>query len=176
MLQFRCVKAEGVQAKSVVVSRSCEQRHLCHFVTNGEFLDVCAQSRKRCLSASVREPCKPTRLGSQGRLQDPSHLAPTKSPTGRSTQNIAVNAQKSLLSPSHTPTHSSQQPKICRRRHDSQHQTHLTGPTSALIAHYVPCLVSRDRGPMSLFFAGEFMGRRREAATMHTKISSAIAR
>ena len=39
------------------MSRSCEQRHLCHFVTNGEFLDVCAQSRKRCLSALVREPC-----------------------------------------------------------------------------------------------------------------------
>ena len=71
--------------------RSFEAANLQHFVINGDFLRVCAQSSKRRLSASLRASCY-QRVADVFWGQDPSHLAPTKSLTGRSKKRRAANA------------------------------------------------------------------------------------
>ena len=118
---------------------------------------------------------QPTRLECQSEHQDPSHVPPTESPTGRSTQNRAVcfitlsHASTLVTAANDLPAHDATIP---------QHHKHCTGPTSALITTFSPCLAwpVGIADPTCLFVVEEFMGRSRTAATTRTRISFVIAK
>ena len=100
--------------------------------------------------------------------------------TGHSTNGAVIAQTSVVISLSHTPAHSGQQPTICqhatprfpntRHRHTSMAQRLHRSRHSCRVS------VVENADPKFVFFARESMGRSREAATMQTKISLVIAR
>ena len=137
---------QRVLGNGAVVSRSTEARNLCHFVINGDFLGVCVPGPASDVSHCIGfRTLLRTRLGCNGRLQDPAHLAP----------HVEQSCERRNFSlPCLTSAHSWQQAAICRNatpRLLNNNHTHFTVPTSAMITTLLPCLFSGDCGSHFFF-------------------------
>ena len=94
-----------------------------------------------------------------------------------STPELCIDTLTSFLLRSHTRTLVTAANDLpARDTTMHQHQTHFTGPTSASITTFLPCLLSGGCGSRVTFPYWRIHGRSREAATMQTKITLVIAR
>ena len=155
---FAVSKLKVCKQESVVVSRSREQRNLCHFVTNGDFLGVCAQSRKRCLSASVREPCN-QRVSEVGQASRP--FSPCAHKVTNGSQHAEHSCQRpnvSFITISHAHTLVAAAKDLPAPPRFATPDT-LHWPNISLYHTLCPCLVGGDRGPHVSFLCWRIHGK-----------------